>query len=233
MRPSLVVTSCLLAALILARPASAALRSPQVPILGTVLQSYLNGVGENIAVGTDQQDIQTWAPTVSNNSTFTFQIELGPKAPDTVVGFYNPGAATPTLYPIFPGAAGPRWFATVSFRTAPTRALVNLFDENAVFLGTQVYLGASRTAFAYHLSGPDGVVYQEDALNPGGHAQFVVYAGTEVNAGSWWICAEQTPVAGGGSNQDFFDAVLFIESTGCNCVPALKTTWGTLKARYR
>ena len=233
MRPSLVVASCLLAVLILVRPASAVLRSPQVPILGTVLQDYLNSVGENIAVGTDQQDIQTFAAPVSNNPTFTIQLECGPKAPDTVVGFYNPGAATPTLYPIFPAVAGPRWFAVVSFRTAPTRAVVNLFDGNAALVGTQVYLGAGRAAFAYYLSSPDGVVYQEDALNPGSHAQFVVYAGTEVNSGSWWICAEQTPVAGGGSNQDFFDAVLFNESSSCNCSPTLKTTWGTLKARYR
>jgi hypothetical protein len=121
----------------------------------------------------------------------------------------------------------------ISWRTLPTRAVVNVFSESASFLGSHTYLGADKTAFSFYLAGPDGVVYMEDARNPGGAAQFLAYAGTGINTGSWWLAAEKTPVAGGGSDQDYFDAVLFNESTGCGCSPTTRSTWGTLKAFFR
>ena len=44
--------------------ASAALRVPQVDVIGGGLQAYLNGVGEAINVNTDQDATQTWSHTV-------------------------------------------------------------------------------------------------------------------------------------------------------------------------
>ena len=231
---NLYAAAALVLSLAVAPVANAALRSPQVPVLGGILQSYFNSVGENIAVNTDQQNLQHFQATTSSNTTFTFQVELGGAvSPGTTIGIYNSSAVTPTLYEVFPAGSGPGWFAVVSFRSAPVRAVVNVFDESFALFGTHVYLDADKTAFSFYLSSPDGVVYMEDARNPGGAAQFLAYAGTAINSGSWWLAAEKTPVAGGGSDQDYFDAVLFNETSGCGCTPTVKSTWGALKAFFR
>src|SRR5262252_4182908 len=89
--------------------ASAALRSPQVTVNGGTLQGYLNSVGESINVGTDQQNIQRWQATVSNNSTFTIQVELSGNAASNNIGIYNASAVSPALFLVFPGAATNGW----------------------------------------------------------------------------------------------------------------------------
>ena len=216
----------------IAGTASAALRSPQVPVAGGTLQGYLNSVGESINVLTDQQDIQRWAATVSNNSTFTIQVELSGNAAANQLGIYNASLAVPPLYLVFPGAATSGWFATASFRTAPVRVVVNLFDNNATFIATTTYLGADRNDFAFYLSEPGGLFYTQDARNPCGAAQALTYAGTGLNSGSWWLCWDDAQRGcGGPSDSDFDDAVLFLESV--NATPASTTSWGQLKARFR
>lgn len=209
--------------------ASAAFRLPQEPVLGGGLQGYLNGVGESINVNADQNAAQRWTATVSNNSTFTVQIELAGNAALNNIGIYNASAVAPALYQVFPGAATSGWFAVASFRTAPVRVIVNLFDASASIQGTTTYLGADKTDFGYYLQGPGGTFYTQDARNPAGAAQALTYAGTGINSGSWWLCFEDVPLA--GSDQDYDDAVLFLESV--NPTPVSKTTWGSVKARFR
>lgn len=214
----------------LASSAFGALRSPQIAVAGGSLQGYLNGVGESINVLTDQQDVQTWASTVSNNSTFTMQIELAGNAGSNTIGIYNGGDAVPALDLVFPGAAGAGWFAIASFRTAPIRVIVNLFDDTAALQGTNTYFGADRNNFGFYLSGPGGTFYTQDARNAGSSAQALTYAGTGINSGSWWLCWEDLPIAG-GSDSDYDDAVLFLESV--NPTPVSSTSWGQLKLRFR
>ena len=213
--------------------ASAALRVPQVTVNGGGLQGYLNGVGESINVLTDQQDVQRWQATVSNNSTFTIQVELAGNAASNTYGMYNASLAAPPLYQVFPGAATNGWFAVASFRTLPTRVVVNLFDANAALQGTNTYLGADRNDFGFYLlQAPGGgglTFYTQDARNPGSLAQMLTYAGTGINSGSWWLCFEDLTQSQ-GSDYDFDDAVLFLESV--NPTPVNKTTWGELKARF-
>ena len=225
------VTMTVLVALVaIAGSASAALRIPQVPVLGGGLQGYLNGQGESINVLTDQNAAQRWAATVSANATFTIQVELAGNAASNTIGIYNASAVAPALYQVFPGAATSGWFATVSFRSAPTRAIVNLLDASATLQGNTVYLGADKTDFGYYLQGPGGLFYSQDARNAGGVAQALTYAGTGINSGQWWQAWEDVPV-GGGSDEDFDDCVLFLESV--NPTPVNKTTWGSLKSRFR
>jgi hypothetical protein len=210
--------------------ASAALRAPQVVVNGGTLQGYLNGVGEAINVSTDQQDIQRWQATVSNNSTFTIQVELTGNAAGNTIGIYNAGFAAPPLYQVFPGAATNGWFAVASFRTAPTRVIVSLFDAGAAFQGSTTYLAGppDRNDFGFYLQqavGAGGLTfYTQDARNPGGLAQALTYAGTGINSGSWWLCFDDA------TDHDFDDCVLFLESV--NPTPVSKTTWGSLKARF-
>ena len=217
--------------LLVAGTASAALRAPQATVLGGTLQGYLNGVGESINVLTDQQDIQRWAATVSNNSTFTIQVELSGNAAANTIGLYNASLVAPPLYLVFPGAATNGWFAVCSFRNAPVRVVVNLFDASASLQVTVTYLGADRNDFGFYLSGPGGLFYTQDARNPGSAPQALTYAGTGLNSGSWWLCWEDAQVSGGGSDQDYDDAVLFLESV--NPTPVSKTSWGQLKSRFR
>lgn len=219
----------LIALAAVAGTASAALRSPQVAIAGGSLQGYLNSQGESINVLTDQNAVQIWQSTVSNNSTFTLQIELAGNAPNNFIGIYNAADAVPALDTVFPGVAGAGWFAVVSWRTAPVRAIVNLFDQNAASQGQNIYLGADKTDFGFYLQGPGGTFYTQDARNSGSDPQAVAFAGTGQNSGSWWLCFEDTPFA--GSDHDFNDAVLFLESV--NPTPVNHTSWGAVKARFR
>jgi len=212
---------------LLATSASAALRVPQVAVVGGSLQGYLNGVGESINVLTDQEDIQTWQTTVSGNSTFTLMIELTGDAAVNNIGLYNAGLPAPPLYQVFPGGASAGWFAVASFETAPTRVVVNLFDDQANFVGVTTYLGADASNFGYYLQGTGGTFYTQDARNPGGAAHALAYAGTGVNSGQWWLCWEDAAA----SDRDFDDAVLFLESIAPT--PVSKTSWGALKKRFR
>jgi hypothetical protein len=208
---------------------AAAPRVPQVAVAGGSLQGYLNSVGESINVLTDQLDIQRWQSTVSSNSTFSLQIELAGNAANNFIGIYNAGDVAPALDTVFPGAAGAGWFAVVSWRTAPVRAIVNLQDDNGNHISTNTFLGADKSDFGFYLQGPGGTFYTQDARNTGGDPQAVTFAGTGINSGSWWLAFEDTPFA--GSDHDFDDAVLFLESV--NPTPVAKTTWGSVKARFR
>jgi hypothetical protein len=205
--------------------ASAALRVPQVALSDGTLQGYLNSVGESINAATDQNDAQRWASTVSSNSTFTIQVELGAFAPSNTIGIYNASLAAPPLYQVFPGAATAGWFATASFRTGPTRVIVNLFDQNAALQGTSTYLGADKTDFGFYLNSPAGLFFTQDARNTGGVAHALTYAGTGLNSGSWWLAFEDW------IDYNYSDCVLFLESV--NPTPVSKTTWGSIKARFR
>src|SRR5689334_24624604 len=94
-----------------ANSAAAALRVPQVVVNGGGLQGFFNGMGESIHVDTDQEDMQHFQSPSAFNNTFTFQIELSGNAAGHTIGIYNAGSGTPPLYPLFPAAATPGWFA--------------------------------------------------------------------------------------------------------------------------
>jgi hypothetical protein len=221
-----------LALIALASSAFAALRFPQVVVNGGSLQGYLNSQGEAINVLTDQENAQRWQSTVSNNNTFTIQIEIAGNAAANTIGLYNAGFAVPPLYQVFPGAATTGWFAVASWRSGPTRVVVNLLDNNAVLQGTTTYLAGppDRTDFGFYLAGPCNTFYTQDARNPGSIAQALAYKGTGPNLGSWWLAWEDLNGAC-GSDYDYDDCVLFLESV--NPTPVSKTSWGSLKARFR
>lgn len=221
------------------------LRVPQVPVLGGSLQGYLNSQGESINVLTDQQDAQVWAQSASGNALLTIKVEFSVTAGTNTLGIYNASLAAPPLYQVFPGAATNGWFAVMSFRTAPVRVVVNLFDNNAALVGTNTYLGTDPNNFGFYLQQAGGaVLYSQDYRNPGGSAQMLAYQGTGINSGEWWLCWEDTPVNGAGaasialaaatgsvSDQDFDDAVMILESV--NPLATLPATLGSIKAMYR
>jgi hypothetical protein len=143
---------------------------------------------------------------------------------------YNSSDAAPALYNLLSGAVGPLGFSTATF-LAGNSLRINRFDSNGGFLSVTTYPGADPNGFGFHLSGPGGNYYTQDYRNPSGLAQALSYKGTGANAGTWWLCWEETGRSAGGADDDFDDLVLLIESV--NPTPVSKTTWGTLKARFR
>lgn len=237
MKRLVTTTLAMLTLAALAVPAFAALRVPQVPVLGGTLQGYLNTADGGINVLTDQDAAQRWSTTISQNSTFTVQVELTGNAAGNSLGIYNAAAAVPALYQVFPGAATAGWFAVASFRTTPTqRVIINLFDDTAVLQGSTTYLGANGSDFGFYLTGASGTFYSQDARNPGGEAQALAFGGTGINTGNWFLCFEEGDVstfngATQASDQDYDDAVLFLESV--NPTPVARASWSSLKARFR
>lgn len=209
------------------------LRVPQVPVLGGSLQGYLNSQGESINVLTDQQNAQVFAQSASGNALLTLKVELTGNAAANTIGIYNASNPTPPLYQIFPGVASAGWFAVMSFRTAPVRVVINLFDASAALQATNTYLGVDPNNFGFYIQDPaSGVIlYSQDGRNPGSSAQMLAYQGTGINAGEWWLCFEDTAVTGGGSDQDFDDAVCILESV--NPLATVPSTLGSVKALYR
>ena len=219
----------LAAAAVFAGPASAALRAPQVPVLGGSLQAYLNVADGGINVLTDQDATQAWTKTVSNTTTYTIQLQGSPNANLHNFYMYNSSAVVPALFFILNGSAGVLGFSTATFQVG-NQLTVNRFDMNGNFLSSTVYAGVDPNGFAFALSGPNGTFYTQDARNPGGTAQALAYRGTGANAGTWWLCWEENSLAA-GSDQDFDDLVLLMESV--NPTPVSKTSWGQLKTRFR
>jgi hypothetical protein len=208
--------------------ASAALRVPQVPVIGGGLQAYLNGVGESINVLTDQQATQSWSHTVSGTTTYTVQFQSSPNAAIQQFGLYNASAIIPPLFFLLSGSVGPLGYTTATFKPGNI-LVVNRFDALANFLSTTTFGGVDPNNFGFYLSVPAGTVFTQDARNPGGLARAISFMGTGANAGTWWLCWDE-PLQGAPGDQDFDDLVVLMESV--NPTPVSKTSWGELKARF-
>jgi len=224
------LVSCVLATL-LPHGASAALRVPQVAVTGAGLQTFMNGLGESIDVHTEQDATSVLATTVSQNATFTMQLELMTKSAGLSFGFYNAAAADPAPFELFPPAAITGWFAVMTFRTSPVRAVVNVFDDNAILVSTTTYLGADKLGYGFYLDGPDARYYSQDQRNPAGDAQLLFFRGTGTNTGAWWVAGEQGSRSA-GADGDFDDLVVYAEPLGCPC-PVQRCSWGAVKSRFR
>ncbi len=220
--------------------ADAALRVPQVPVVGGGLQAYLISVGESINVNTDQDATQTWSHTSSGTTTYTVMFQSSPNANIQQFGLYNASAVIPPLFFLLSGAIGPLGFSTATFQPGNI-LVVNRFDANSNFLSTTTFGGVDPTNFGFYLSTPAGTVFTQDGRNPGGAARALTYKGTGANLGTWWLCWDEPLQAGPadgtlgaiptGGDQDFDDLVILMESV--NPTPVSKTSWGTLKQRFR
>src|SRR5262245_46442369 len=232
----------LLATAMLTAPAGAALRAPQVPVIGGGLQAYLISVGESINVNTDQDATQVWTHTISNTSTFTVQFQSSPNAAIQQFGLYNASAVIPPLFFILSGSVGPLGYSTATFKPGNIM-VVNRFDGLSNFLSTTTFGGVDPNGFGFYLSTNAGTVFTQDGRNPGGQARAITFQGTGQNLGTWWLCWDEPLGAGpanavvgspsditSGGDEDFDDLVVMMESV--NPTPVSKTSWGQLKARF-
>lgn len=228
---ALALMSALLCALPLAATANPP-RVPQVPLQigwdGISLQSYLGGVGEGLNTLTDQLDLQTWLVAASGTATFSLRMEIAGYAGSNTIGIYNATEAVPTKFQVFPGAAGPGWYATCVFGVSG-QLVVRLFDSGDVVQGITNFSGVDRNNFGFYLQGPAGTFWSQDFRNGGGKPQVLTFAGTGAYQGRWWECFEDLPY--NSSDVDFQDSILILESL----VPtaARGSSWGAIKALYR
>ena len=233
----------LVAAALLPATASAALRAEQINVSGTALQTELTAKDGGILAEGDQQDIQRWKRTVSGNATFTFLIEIGGNAGRNAVGVYNAvgeGGTPGDRYEIFPTEAQQGWFATASFRTDNTLK-VTLFNDIGNVQSTLITgNGVDYDDFSFYIENGQIVRFGQDFLNPGAtvqeRAHLLVYNGTGANQGCFFLCFENGLPADPAllvvdETRDFDDVIMFVESV--NPTPVARTTWASLKSRFR
>jgi hypothetical protein len=130
---------------------NAALRVPQVPVIGGGLQAYLISVGESINVNTDQDATQTWSHTISGTTTYTIQFQSSPNAATQQFGLYNASAVIPPLFFLMSGSVGPLGFSTATFQPGNI-LVVNRFDALGNFLSTTKFGGVDPNNFGFYLS---------------------------------------------------------------------------------
>jgi hypothetical protein len=217
-------------------PARAALRVPQIPFTVSALQTRFNNLGESINVATQQQDGLVWGATVSGNSVFTIQFDLGPVNPgnngDAELGIAKldaTGHSVTGLAAVFPSWADNGFFAVASF-LPPDGLVVHLFGPAANPMGSMTYTGVNRSLFGYYIKSGGNTFYSHDGFNSDSKVHALAFAGTGQNTGCWWQCWEESPIAN-YVDADYNDAVVFMESV--NPTPVAKTTWSMLKARFR
>lgn len=215
-------------------PASAALRAPQVAVVGGNLQTLLTSVSPGINVATQQEDIQTWTCNASNNIQLTLMFEAGndPGADNSLnnaIGIFNDGEFN-TPFLIFPASAQPGWSASVTFFADDL--IVNLLNasHNPVSQTTQSII--KKDSFVYYDRNGGTTSFGRDFLH-GDQARVLVFAGTGVNTGGWFLCFEDgLEPENADEAQDFDDAIVFVHAVN-PATPAVRSTWGALKSRFR
>jgi hypothetical protein len=230
-RVSAVVWSAVVGVLIHGVPAHAGLCAPQTAFASTTLQSQLNTFGESIDVLTDQQDGLVWGTNASLNATMSiiFQLAGNPNQDEFGIAGLNPTGGLAGLCAVFPaGDFNTGYFAVASFRGADLLT-VNLFNASARVINTTTYTGVDRTRFLYYVKNAEGTFFSHPGFNTDGKVHSLVFAGTTMNRGSWWMAWEDS--VNPPATADYGDGLLFLESL--NPTPVAHATWASLKARFR
>ena len=204
-----------------ATPAMALLRSPQVPVQGTALQQLLNSFGQTINANTAQVYLWAFAGIGVTQPALAFgtSIKLGEGALQ-LVDASNASLPAVTVLPS-PLAAG--WHSFVSFPDFGHIG-VTLFDAANVPQGqTQFTLPVHALSFA--VTDAHGTFYTFDDYNADSMPHILAYNATGALLGSVWLAVESD------GDGDFADAVFLLD--GAWYVPVHRTSWGTLKQRFR
>jgi hypothetical protein len=163
--------------------------------------------------------------------TIQFEVALNPDGNEIGIAALNAGGNTVTGYdPLFLSTE----LATGSFAVASFRAggvlKVNVFDATAALVATRSFSGVDRSLVAYDIKNGTGTFHSHPAFNSDGKIHALAFAGTGENSGCWWLAWEDHAIAN-YSAVDFDDALVFMESL--NPTPVNRTTWGSVKARFR
>jgi len=231
MRSAVRVFASWLGFLLLATSAPAwPLRSPQVPVDGTALQSVFQQHNVHIDPGQSQIDrarIGTYS-ILGIFASYLFDL-LTPVGADTF-GVYDAASAIPTRLPLFPPGAEPGWSAFVTPRLSPPRTIVSVFDQNFMLRWQLVYAVVDSANIGLYLDTPASTYYSEDGRNPGHEPHLLLYDDLPFFApdGAYIACEDQTP--GGGTPGDFADVVVLWSLPFID--PVQHSTWAALKQRF-
>ncbi len=201
---------------------------------GTALQTVL----DNITVGGPSSvDVTTdmvadtgpgfndsyWHLTDSTNGNATMIIELADYAPDNIFGLYDSIDPSKTVV-VFDGSRQLGDKATVMFNSSG-QIVVTSFDSDGMFQGQVVGPVFAANAFGFYLDSPGGLWYSDTDLNSDGMDHMYAYQGTgdtvllpgQLYPGTWTagghiLAWEDLPGQYPGSDRDFTDMVLMIES---------------------
>ena len=218
------LSSSLVSALVLmlsASPALATLRSPQVPVQGTALQQLLSSKGEFLNVNTAQvylwtfQGIGITQPAVN----FVPSLQLGAGALDLV---FAADQDLPALE-VLPAGLPAGWYSYVWFINFTTIG-VSVFDDSDVMQSNNQY-SFPYYALTFAARDANGRFYAIDDYNPGDAPHLLAYSGTGPHQGSVWLALESD------GDGDYADAVFLLG--GPWFTPVERTSWGTLKQRFR
>lgn len=209
------------ALLLSATPALALLRSPQVPVQGTALQQLLNNFSQTINVNTAQIYVWTFAGigVTQPAASFVARIELGEGALQ-LLNANDPDLPTVT---VLPALVAPGWYSYVTFPDLITIS-VTLFDA-ANGIQSQTLSTMPVHALNFAITDVHGTFYAIDDFNTGHETHILAYPGTGSLLGSVWLALESD------GDGDFADAVFLLEDAWI--VPVQRTSWGTLKQRFR
>ena len=195
------------------------------------LQTFLDSQGQTINVYNDQRGAALWTTGVANNSQFSIMLEAAAWAGTSKLGIYNSDDPT-SQFEIFSGGYEPGDSATLHFNVGGFGTLlVDLFDASEFDLlnpaaahSYSVFTGVAANNFGFYLDATGAgqpqsqLVFSEDDLNTKNMAQNLVYAGTGISAGSWWICFEDQ-ARWISSDSDFTDFVILAESINPSPIP--------------
>jgi hypothetical protein len=86
-----------------------------------------------------------------------------------------------------------------------------------------------RTRFVYYVKNSNGTFFSHMGYNPDGKVHSLVFAGTALAKGNWWMAWEDS--MNPGTTADFGDGLLFLGAL--NPTPVTHSTWASVKARFR
>jgi hypothetical protein len=216
----------------LATTAHANLRVPQVPVNGTGLQTLLDTQGQAINVAADQHGppIVELANVGKPVTFMAFVRPIGTPAAPLNLYFVYDGSPSPTLYQVCPAPIPPGWSTMVAWENSTLSLAVTLLDENGYSQGVTHYPNPPIAGLSFAISSAGGTFYAVDDKNADQRAHLLFYQGTGGHTTDAWVCAEDQ-LAGSGGDFDYDDAVYLIETLGLT--PVQRTSWGTLKQRFR
>ena len=204
-----------------ATPAMALLRSPQVAVQGTALQQLLNSFGQTINVNTAQVYVYTFSGigVTQPAANFAARIELGEGA----LQLLNANDSNLPTVTVLPSVVTPGWYSYVAFPDFG-HIRVTLFDAANV-VQSQTLFTFPVFALSFAITDAHGTFYAIDDFNAGDETHILAYPGTGALQAAVWLALESD------GDGDFADAVFLLE--GAWLVPVHRTSWGTLKQRFR
>jgi hypothetical protein len=197
-----------------------------VPVNGSGLQTLLDAQGQAINVATDQHNPpEVELANVGIPVTFLVFVHpiAAPAAPLSLYFRYD-SSPTPTLYQICPAPIPPGWFTQVAFESGTGSLAVTLLDENGVSQGVTHY-PSPIAGLSFAISTAGSAYYAIDDKNADHRAHLLFYQGTGAHMSDAWVGAED------GGDFDYDDDVYLVETL--SLTPVQRTSWGTIKQRFR